>query len=76
MQAVREGRLVREANKSGSLIAVAGHFYVGAFYSFYDAWLSGGKTMSESGYVMKDIEDLCKQRAPAMVQRSREVLEG
>ena len=31
--------------------------------------------MSESGYVMKEIEDACKQRASAMMMRSKEALE-
>lgn len=27
----------------------ANHFYVGAFYTFYEMWLSGKKTMVQSG---------------------------
>ena len=54
----------------------AGCFYVGTFYAFYDAWLRGNKTMSESGYVMKEIEDMCKDRPSSMLQRANAVLDS
>ena len=49
MQAVREGLLSRAANQAGSMFEISVKFYVGTFYSFYAAWLSGNKTMSDSG---------------------------
>jgi|LauGreSBDMM110SN_4_FD.fasta_scaffold559871_1 hypothetical protein len=53
---------------------VAGRFYVGTFYAFYEAWLRGNKTMSDSGYVMKDIEDLCKLRPGLMLQKANAII--
>ena len=66
--------MAREANSCGSVASAAGRFYVGTFYAFYDAWLRGSKTMSESGYVMKAIEDMCRARPSAMLQWSGQTL--
>ncbi|GAX78447.1 hypothetical protein CEUSTIGMA_g5887.t1, partial [Chlamydomonas eustigma] len=76
LQVVKQGKLSQEANTGGSLVDAAGHFYVGTFYTFYNLWLNGSKTMSESGYVLKEVEDLCKRRPQDMIQLSIEPLWG
>lgn len=46
---MRRGDLNAATIEAGSAVEVANRFYVGAMYAFYDAWLSGKKTMAESG---------------------------
>eukprot|EP00798_Chlamydomonas_sp_ICE-L_P015734 gene15734-21856_t len=51
-----QGLLSGAANRSGSMVETSSHFYIGTFYTFYNIWLTGGKTMAQSGFVLKDVE--------------------
>jgi|AntAceMinimDraft_11_1070367.scaffolds.fasta_scaffold41003_1 hypothetical protein len=57
LKAVRKGLLTGEANRLGSVWKAADNFYCGAFYEFYLRWKSGGKTIMDSGYVRRELED-------------------
>lgn len=48
-QVLREGKLSRAATRMGSTVEASGAFYVGTFYTFYQIWKDGFKTMRESG---------------------------
>ena len=46
---MRDGSLSRDACQLGSLVEAQARFYVGAYYRFYHAWLTGKRTMRDSG---------------------------
>eukprot|EP00983_Pelagomonas_calceolata_P107976 1159404-Pelagomonas_calceolata.AAC.3 len=48
-QALRSGVLNAPTNELGSAMEAANLFYVGTFFTFYDMWLGGNKTMLQSG---------------------------
>lgn len=52
-QALRSGALNAASTDLDSAVEAANHFYAGAFFTFYDMWLSGNKTMSQSGESLK-----------------------
>eukprot|EP00955_Chlamydomonas_euryale_P092345 364699-Chlamydomonas_euryale.AAC.13 len=70
LQALREGRLSRDAVRLRSVTDAATLFYVGTMYTFYDTWHGGGKTMSDSGFVMKELEEMCKRRPGVIFGRA------
>ncbi|MEW5299133.1 MAG: hypothetical protein WDW36_002177 [Sanguina aurantia] len=70
LQALREGLLTQDANARGSVIEAVQDFYVGTFRTFFAAWRDGGKTMAQSGYVLREVEALAKRQACAMIQAS------
>uniref|UniRef100_A0A7S0WUW0 ELMO domain-containing protein n=1 Tax=Chlamydomonas leiostraca TaxID=1034604 RepID=A0A7S0WUW0_9CHLO len=66
-QAMRKGDLNSSINAAGSAVEVANKFYVGAMYAFYDAWVDGKKTMTESGFVIKAIDQMCQKQPVKML---------
>lgn len=46
---MRSGALNATTNDLGSAVEAANTFYAGTFYTFYEKWLSGNKTMVQSG---------------------------
>ena len=74
LQALRSGLLNRHCNKLGSVFAAANKFYLGAFYEFYYRWKAGGATMTQSGFVLKEVEDYAKRAVAKMVEQSEQTL--
>jgi len=58
--ALRRGLLNKEANKRGVVDAVS-LFYIGAFYRFYFIWKKENKTIMDSGFVMKDVDEWARK---------------
>jgi len=42
--------------RRNDVLAVANDFYVGSFYTFFAMWRDGGKTMRDSGFVKRELE--------------------
>ncbi|GAX76823.1 hypothetical protein CEUSTIGMA_g4269.t1 [Chlamydomonas eustigma] len=76
LQVMKAGKLSKEANACGSMVDATARFYIGTFYMFYNLWLKGSKTMSDSGYVLRDVEKLCKRRPQNMLDLSADPLIG
>ncbi|KAL6761766.1 ELMO/CED-12 family-domain-containing protein [Haematococcus lacustris] len=74
LQAVREGRLNSPASSLGSMVEAANRMYVGAMFWFYRTWRGGNKTMSQSGFVMKELEAQCHSKAAALAKGSEALL--
>lgn len=72
IQVVRQGLISKDANRTGSLTGAAAHFYVGTFYEFYSRWRQG-KTMKDSGYVLKDLEIFCKKKPSLMLKNASSI---
>ena len=45
--------IFRECNRRGSVIDVVNDFYTGLYLQMYQVWKTQGKTISDSGYVIK-----------------------
>lgn len=74
MQVIRDGGLHVEANSRGSLVEAAADFYVGTMATFYRRWRDGGKTMKESGFVLKEVEAAAKKKPKVMVAAAAQPL--
>ncbi|KAH3855754.1 uncharacterized protein LOC127871082 [Dreissena polymorpha] len=61
LQTLREDLLNRECNRRGEVMAVVNEFYAGLYLQLYQVWKCQGKTISDSGYVIKDIETRAKK---------------
>ena len=60
LQTLREGKLNRECNNRGTVIDVFNEFYAGVFYRVYIVWKNQRKTISDSGFVLREVEKYCK----------------
>ncbi|KAJ9519467.1 hypothetical protein QJQ45_000559 [Haematococcus lacustris] len=74
LNAVREGRLNSPASGLSSMVEAANRMYVGAMFWFYRTWRGGNKTMSQSGFVMKELEAQCHSKAAALAKGSEALL--
>ncbi|XP_053407791.1 msx2-interacting protein-like [Mercenaria mercenaria] len=61
LQTLREGLLNKECNRRHEVIGVVNDFYVGLYLQLYQVWKGQGKTISDSGFVIKDIEMKAKK---------------
>jgi hypothetical protein len=52
--------LTRECNHRGTVIDVFNEFYAGVFYRVYTVWKNQRKTISDSGFVLREVEKYCK----------------
>ncbi|KAG3267913.1 ELMO domain-containing protein 3 isoform X2 [Ictidomys tridecemlineatus] len=61
IQALREECLSRECNRQQKVIAVVNSFYAATFLRLAHIWRTQQKTISDSGFVLKDLEALAKK---------------
>ncbi|KAI5140881.1 Elmo Domain-Containing Protein 3 [Manis pentadactyla] len=61
IQALREECLSRECNRQQKVIPVVNHFYAATFLHLAHVWRTQQKTISDSGFVLKDLEALAKK---------------
>ena len=45
--------IFRECNRRGEVLGVINDFYVGLYLQMYQVWKSQGKSIQDSGYVIK-----------------------
>lgn len=55
LEALREGCLNREINKSNSVFPIVNNFYAGTFYYLFCVWKQQKKTIMDSGYVIQGL---------------------
>lgn len=61
--------LIRDNNARKLVLPVFNRLYAGAFNEFYTIWKKGGKTITDTGFVLKDLEtNLRKQKDRIMSQ--------
>lgn len=53
---------------------VFNEFYAGVFYRVYTVWKNQRKTMSESGFVLREIEKNCKNHTSEVLRDFSKVL--
>lgn len=61
IQALREECLSRECNRQQKVIPVVNSFYAATFLRLAHVWRTQEKTISDSGFVLKDLEVLAKK---------------
>ncbi|XP_036868061.1 ELMO domain-containing protein 3 isoform X2 [Manis javanica] len=61
IQALREECLSRECNRQQKVIPVVNRFYAATFLRLAHVWRMQQKTISDSGFVLKDLEALAKK---------------
>ncbi|XP_076990889.1 ELMO domain-containing protein 3 isoform X2 [Tamandua tetradactyla] len=68
IQALREGCLSRECNRQQAVIPVVNSFYAAAFLRLAHIWKTQRKTISDSGFVLKDLEALAKKNPKLLLK--------
>jgi hypothetical protein len=80
LQAARAGLLAAAASKAGSGGGAGGEralwrasiaMLAGCWYELFQRWLVGGKTMGDSGLVLKELQGYCLGNVAAMVQKGQ-----
>ncbi|XP_023395155.2 ELMO domain-containing protein 3 isoform X1 [Loxodonta africana] len=72
IQALREECLTRECNRQQKVIPVVNSFYAATFLRLAHVWRTQQKTISDSGFVLKDLEVLAK-KSPRRLLKTLEI---
>ncbi|XP_069350093.1 ELMO domain-containing protein 3 [Eulemur rufifrons] len=72
IQALREECLSRECNRQQKVIPVVNSFYAATFLHLAHVWRTQQKTISDSGFVLKDLEVLAK-KSPRRLLKTLEI---
>ncbi|XP_069816791.1 ELMO domain-containing protein 3 isoform X1 [Dendropsophus ebraccatus] len=62
IQVLREERVSRECNRRQQVFAVLNDLYVAIYYHLYYVWKTQNKTISDSGFILKEVEVLAKKK--------------
>ncbi|XP_042657321.1 ELMO domain-containing protein 3 isoform X2 [Tyto alba] len=71
IQALREERLSRECNRRQQVIAVLNDLHAAAFLQLYRVWKRQHKTVTDSGFLLKELE-LSAKKKPRQLLKSLE----
>ncbi|KAM4677678.1 ELMO domain-containing protein 3 [Discoglossus pictus] len=69
IQALREERVSRECNRRQQVFAVLNDLYVAIFYYLYHVWKTQNKTISDSGFILREIETFAKRRPKDLLRQ-------
>ncbi|XP_008575968.1 PREDICTED: ELMO domain-containing protein 3 isoform X2 [Galeopterus variegatus] len=72
IQALREECLSRECNRQQKVIPVVNSFYAATFLHLAHVWRTQQKTISDSSFVLKDLEVLAK-KSPKRLLKTLEI---
>lgn len=65
--ALRSGHLNKECNKRFCVLPVVVDLFAALTYEYYKVWKNGGKTIRDSGYVLKDLEQKTKSSSADLI---------
>ncbi|KAL4232066.1 ELMO domain-containing protein 3 [Mactra antiquata] len=74
IQALREGMLNKECNRRQDVFSVINDFYTALYLQMYQVWKTKGKTIADSGFVIKDIEARAKKNPRETLKHLEEFL--
>ncbi|KAK3738674.1 hypothetical protein QZH41_009122 [Actinostola sp. cb2023] len=74
LQALREEKLNKECNKRRSVISAFCDFYVAIFYHIYQIWKHQHKTISDSGFVLKEGEKFALKKTVLALKQFEQAL--
>lgn len=69
LHALREEALSKECNRRQQVVGVLNEFYVATFLHLHQLWKSQQKTISDSGFVLKEVEMFAKKNPKQMLRR-------
>ncbi|CAL8248669.1 unnamed protein product [Merluccius merluccius] len=69
LQVLREEALSKECNRRQQVVGVLNEFYVATYLHLYQLWKTQQKTISDSGYVLKEVELFAKKNPKQMMRR-------
>ncbi|KAJ8005905.1 hypothetical protein DPEC_G00122750 [Dallia pectoralis] len=69
LHALREEALSKECNRRQQVVGVLSEFYVATFLHLYQLWKSQQKTISDSGFVLKEVELFAIKNPKLMLRR-------
>nr|XP_034995739.1 ELMO domain-containing protein 3 isoform X1 [Zootoca vivipara] len=76
IQVLREERLSRECNRRQQVIAVLNDFYVAVFLRLFNIWKAQQKTISDSGFVLKELEAFAKRNPKQLLRHLETYMNG
>ncbi|XP_038045366.1 ELMO domain-containing protein 3-like [Patiria miniata] len=68
LQSLREGTLSRECNRRKQVFGVFNDFYAGIFLQLYQIWKHQQKTIKDSGFVIKDVEQEARKNPRGVIK--------
>jgi hypothetical protein len=71
LQSLREGCLSKECNGRGEVINVVNEFYVSVFLHLYLSWKHQHKTITETGFVLREVESYAKKHPKKLIHQLR-----
>ncbi|XP_052773989.1 uncharacterized protein DDB_G0280205-like isoform X1 [Mya arenaria] len=74
LQTLREDLLNKECNRRGDVMSVVNEFYAALYFQMYQVWKTQGKTISDSGYVIKELEIRAKKNPRDILRHLDEYL--
>ncbi|XP_018617949.1 ELMO domain-containing protein 3 [Scleropages formosus] len=69
LHALREEVLTKECNRRQQVVGVLNEFYVAAFLQLFLVWKTQQKTISDSGFVLKEVETFAKKNPKQILKR-------
>ncbi|XP_041955621.1 ELMO domain-containing protein 3 [Alosa sapidissima] len=69
LHALREEVLSKECNRRQQVVGVINDFYAATFLHLFQLWKSEQKTISDSGYVLKEVEIFAKKNPKQILRR-------
>ncbi|KAH0623218.1 hypothetical protein JD844_031289, partial [Phrynosoma platyrhinos] len=76
IQVLREERLSRECNRRQQVIAVLNDLYVAVFLRLFNIWKTQRKTISDSGFVLKELEAFAKRNPKQLLKHLEMYING
>ncbi|XP_056138720.1 ELMO domain-containing protein 3 [Lampris incognitus] len=69
LQVLREEALSKECNRRQQVVGVLNEFYVATYLHLYQLWKTQQKTISDSGFVLKEVELFAKKNPKQLLRR-------
>ncbi|XP_023694273.1 ELMO domain-containing protein 3 isoform X2 [Paramormyrops kingsleyae] len=69
LHALREEVLSKECNRRQQVLGVLNEFYVATFLHLFQVWKFQQKTISDSGFVLKEVETFAKKNPKQILKR-------
>uniref|UniRef100_A0A2D4FBZ5 ELMO domain-containing protein n=1 Tax=Micrurus corallinus TaxID=54390 RepID=A0A2D4FBZ5_MICCO len=76
IQVLREERLSRECNRRQQVIAVLNDLYVAVFLRLFNIWKTQQKTISDSGFILKELEAFAKKNPKQLLRHMETFMNG
>lgn len=76
LQSLREDKLNRLCNKREDLVSLVNDVFVASYYKVYHIWKNQNKTIVDSGFVLKDVENQLRKSPQNLIKDLEEFLKN